>query len=99
MALIVLRFLLLASLIIPSIALSDQAKNGNARTQCEVKPGGSSEIDDVPAILDALTTCGSGGRVTFTNHTYYINSVMNTTWLDDVEIDLQGTLLVSKELI
>ncbi|RAH52084.1 exopolygalacturonase B [Aspergillus piperis CBS 112811] len=98
MALIVLKVLFLASLIIPSIALSDQARNGGARTKCEVKPGGSSEIDDVPAILNALTTCGSGGRVTFTNHTYYINSVMNTTWLDDVEIDLQGTLLWSTNI-
>lgn len=96
MAPIALKILLFTSLIVPSISLSDQARNGHARTICEVKPGGSSEIDDVPAIVDALTTCGSGGRVIFSNNTYHINSVMNTIWLDDVEIDLQGTLLVNK---
>ena len=89
--------ILFLSLIVPTLSLSDLARNGQARSQCVVSPSNSSDIDDVPAILDALTTCGSGGRVTFINSTYHINSVMNTSWLNDVEIDLQGTLLVSKQ--
>ncbi|PYH93851.1 galacturan 1,4-alpha-galacturonidase B [Aspergillus ellipticus CBS 707.79] len=93
-----LLIFLLVLLIIPSFSLSDKARNGSPRSQCVVTPSGSSEIDDVPAILDALTTCGSGGRVVFTNHRYHINSVMNTTWLDDVEIYLQGTLLWSTNI-
>lgn len=84
----------IASLIAPAFGLSDTTKSGRARATCVVPAGNSTAVDDVPAILDALTTCGNGGRVSFSNTTYHINSVMNTTWLDDVEIDLQGTLLV-----
>ncbi|OOF91849.1 glycoside hydrolase family 28 protein [Aspergillus carbonarius ITEM 5010] len=90
--------ILFLSLIVPTLSLSDLARNGQARSQCVVSPSNSSDIDDVPAILDALTTCGSGGRVTFINSTYHINSVMNTSWLNDVEIDLQGTLLWSTDI-
>ena len=79
-----------------TFGLSDLTKSGNVRSQCVVTAGNSTEIDDVPAILQALEECGNGGRVSFSNTTYHINSVMNTTWLDDVEIDIKGTLLVMK---
>lgn len=61
---------------------------------CVVEPGGSNLTDDTPAILDAFDKCGHGGRVVFLNTTYHVNSVMDTTDLEDCEIDLHGTLLV-----
>lgn len=62
---------------------------------CTVQSGGSKSIDDAPAVLEAFHECGHGGRVVFANTTYHINSVMKTTGLEDCQVDLYGTLLVS----
>lgn len=61
---------------------------------CTVEAGGSSSIDDAPAILNAFEECGRGGTIKFENTTYHVNSVMSTTGLEDCDIDLQGTLKV-----
>ena len=66
----------------------------DSRKTCTVQPSGTNATDDTPAIVEAFQECGRGGTVQFLNSTYYVNSVMNITWLDDCEIDLQGTLLV-----
>jgi hypothetical protein len=50
--------------------------------------------DDVPAIIDAFRFCGKNGTINFLNETYSIQSVMNTTGLENCVIDLKGTLLV-----
>lgn len=63
-------------------------------TVCVVPAAGNSSIDDTPAVLKAFDECGHGGKILFENTTYHINSVMNTTGLENVEIDLRGTLLV-----
>ena len=66
----------------------------NGTKECVVKPhpkGG----DSVPAILNAFRECGQNGKITFLNETYNINTVMTTTGLNNVEVDIQGTLLVS----
>lgn len=63
--------------------------------RCTVPASGSNATDDAPAIVEAFKRCGRGGVVEFLNETYYVNSVMNITWLKDCEIDLKGTLLVS----
>ncbi|KAJ5642881.1 uncharacterized protein N7484_005388 [Penicillium longicatenatum] len=65
---------------------------------CTVPAAGSTSIDDTPAILDAFSKCGRGGKIIFTNTTYHIQSVMNTTGLQDCEVDLQGTLLWSTNI-
>lgn len=65
-----------------------------ARKTCLVHPGGTNTTDDAPAILDAFRSCGRHGRVVFANATYHVNSVLDIAWLDDVEIDLWGTLEV-----
>lgn len=75
---------------------------GECRKSCTVKSGGSNATDDAPAIIQAFRECGRNANVVFESTTYYVNSVMNISWLDDVEIDLQGTLLVasfSEELL
>lgn len=64
------------------------------RAVCTVEAGGSNSTDDAPAIISAFKECGQGGTVKFSNTTYYVNSVMEITGLDDCEIDLQGTLQV-----
>lgn len=64
---------------------------------CVVQPGLNS-TDSAPAIIQAFEECGhndagSRGTVVFTNQTYTVKSVMNTTGLSNVNVDLQGTLL------
>ncbi|KAI1076246.1 glycoside hydrolase family 28 protein [Whalleya microplaca] len=54
--------------------------------------------DAAPAIIEAFRRCGhnppeSRGKVVFRNETYTVKSVLNTTGLSNVDIDLQGTLL------
>lgn len=63
---------------------------------CAVPAAGSEAIDDAPAVLEAFRECGGGGKILFQNTTYHINSVMNTTGLENCEIDLRGTLLVNQ---
>ncbi|POS77594.1 polygalacturonase [Diaporthe helianthi] len=60
---------------------------------CTVKAGGSNATDDAPAIIEAFRECSQDATVIFEPTTYHINSVMNVTWLQNVKIDLQGTLL------
>ena len=65
------------------------------RKTCTVEASGTNATDDAPAIISAFQECGQGGKVVFENTTYYVNSIMNTTGLNDVEVDLKGTLLVN----
>jgi hypothetical protein len=68
---------------------------GIPRRTCIIPATGKNTGDDAPAIIDAFKQCGYGGRVIFQPTTYYINTVMNISWLEDVEIDIYGTLEVS----
>lgn len=76
------------------VALASAIGDKNTPKTCIVPAAGNSSIDDTPAVLQAFSDCGHGGRILLQNTTYHINSVMNTTGLEDVEIDLRGTLLV-----
>jgi hypothetical protein len=68
------------------------------RKVCAVSSGGSNATDDAPAILTAFDNCGRGGTVLFKeNTTYYVNTVMNVSGLQDCYIDLRGTLVVSRD--
>jgi hypothetical protein len=63
---------------------------------CVVEPAGLK--DSAPAIVQAFQDCGHNngaerGRVVFKNETYHVKSVMNTTGLHNVDIDLHGKLL------
>jgi galacturan 1,4-alpha-galacturonidase len=64
---------------------------------CTVKPSLNGS-DDTPAILQAFSSCGKNGRIIFLNETYHVNTVMNTTGLENVDIDLHGTLLWSTNI-
>ncbi|TEA20729.1 Alpha-L-rhamnosidase rgxB [Colletotrichum sidae] len=73
--------------------ISQKTVDSAGRRTCTVKAGGTNTTDDAPAILDAFERCGRRGRVVFEPTTYHVNSVLNVTWLEDVEVDIQGTLL------
>ncbi|KAG2414607.1 hypothetical protein HFD88_003798 [Aspergillus terreus] len=63
------------------------------RHTCVVPASGSNATDDAPAIIRAFQQCGRGGKVVFKPTTYHVNSVMNITGLEDVDIDIRGELL------
>lgn len=62
---------------------------------CVVEP--CQDGDSAPAIEEAFNVCGRNptgrGKVVFLNETYNVQSVMNTTYLENVDVDLRGTLL------
>ncbi|KIK65770.1 glycoside hydrolase family 28 protein [Collybiopsis luxurians FD-317 M1] len=63
---------------------------------CVVTPAPNGR-DSAPAIIDAFKRCGHNsrgrrGKVVFTNDTYTVATVMNTTGLSNVDVDLKGTL-------
>lgn len=62
--------------------------------ECSIKSSGSNATDDAPAILEAFHECGRNGRVIFEPTTYYVNSIMNISWLENVDIEIHGKLLV-----
>ncbi|KAI8187521.1 Alpha-L-rhamnosidase rgxB [Colletotrichum sp. SAR 10_65] len=63
-------------------------------TQCVVPANGDGS-DDTPAILAAFDKCKTDGHIVFENATYHIGQVMKTTDLDNVKIDIKGTLLTT----
>jgi galacturan 1,4-alpha-galacturonidase len=61
---------------------------------CEVAGGTS---DDGPAIAAALSTCNNGGTVVL-DKTYTLATVLQTTALNNVAIQLTGTIKLSPEI-
>lgn len=55
--------------------------------------------DDTPQILDAFKQCGKDGRIVFSEGTYNIRQVMNTTDLRNCDIDILGTFVWSGDNI
>lgn len=70
-----------------ALSLTTFAVVASARQVCNVVHGGD---DDGPAIIKAFQQCAKNGRVTLDKF-YSVNSVLLTTGLDDVEIELSGT--------
>jgi polygalacturonase len=58
---------------------------------CEVQSGDPTG-DDTTAVLSAFASCKQDGHILFKNTTYYIQQAMNTTGLQNVDIELLGTL-------
>lgn len=71
------------------------ARPDSPRKTCTVKASGTNATDDAPAIISAFNECGHGGDIVFKATTYYINSALNISGLEDVDIDIQGKLLVN----
>jgi hypothetical protein len=81
------------------IALTRASAGRLPSRTCVVPASGTNETDDAPAIISAFKRCGRGGKVIFQPTTYYVNSVMNISWLQDVDIDLRGNLLVRQSTV
>ncbi|KAG9944207.1 pectin lyase-like protein, partial [Aureobasidium melanogenum] len=87
---------LIAALSVPAIAIAQTVVTVPERV-CIVEPCANGG-DSAPAIIEAFEKCGhneapSRGKVVFRNETYNIHSVMNTTGLKNVDVDLNGLLL------
>ncbi|KAF2103938.1 pectin lyase-like protein [Rhizodiscina lignyota] len=52
-------------------------------------------VDDTPSILQAFELCGINGSVIFTENTFHINQIMNTTNLQNCDVTLAGELQFS----
>lgn len=92
----------LFALSVSSVTCNDSKPQGpnpgvKDKKTCTIKPSLDGS-DDTPAILKAFDSCGKNGRVVFINETYHVDTVMNTTGLENVDIDLYGTLLWSANI-
>ncbi|KAL2826399.1 pectin lyase fold/virulence factor [Aspergillus cavernicola] len=63
------------------------------RAVCTPTAGGSSSINDVPAIVDSIASCGNGGTIVIpVGSTYYLNSVLDLDGCAGCEIQIEGLL-------
>lgn len=65
------------------------------RRACIVTPDPNGG-DDAPTLVQALSDCREQGHVILPGPKYHIDSVMNTTGLRDVKIDIYGVLQVCR---
>lgn len=101
MAVIFLTSLVAIALILVADVLSDSTRQDRGGRHCVVQHTG--DHDAAHAIQAAFADCGyntvdARGKVVFLNETYHVQSFMNTTYLQNVDIELQGTLLWSKDI-
>lgn len=63
------------------------------RAACTPVAGGSSSIDDVPAIATAIQSCGDGGTIVIpAGTTYNLNSVLDFTGCENCDFQIEGLL-------
>ncbi|KAK3327514.1 polygalacturonase-like protein [Cercophora scortea] len=66
----------------------------SARESTEVSArSAAAAVDDTPQILDAFKQCGTDGTVIFSEGTFNIRQVMNTTALRNCSIEIHGTFV------
>ncbi|OQE19412.1 hypothetical protein PENSTE_c015G06691 [Penicillium steckii] len=74
----------------------------NENTTCTLYPESLNHngdpVDDVPSIHQAFNQCGNDGTVVFSNHTFNINSILNTTNLANCDVLLRGELRFSDDI-
>ncbi|KAL2835991.1 pectin lyase fold/virulence factor [Aspergillus pseudoustus] len=86
-----LRTAALLSLVGASFAIPSRVEH--ARAVCTPTAGGSASTDDVPAIVDALSSCGDGGTIVFPEGTtYYLNSALDLAGCSGCDIQIEGLL-------
>jgi len=65
---------------------------------CVVETHGDGVTDDSPYILSAFHECNDGGHVLFPqDSTYLIGTAMDWTFLNHIDIDIQGKILFSND--
>jgi galacturan 1,4-alpha-galacturonidase len=77
-----------------SLARPDASNTLKARAStCTPTAGGSSSIDDVPAITSAIASCGDGGTIVIpSGTTYYLNSVLDFAGCIGCDFQVEGLL-------
>ena len=80
-----------------SLALPDKVRHHHARaSSCTPAAGGSTSIDDVPAITSAIASCGKGGTIVIpAGVTYYLKSPLDFAGCVGCDFQLEGTLKFS----
>ncbi|PSN61898.1 polygalacturonase [Corynespora cassiicola Philippines] len=63
-----------------------------------IVPASNNGEDDSPAILAAFEKCRTNALIVFQNTTYHIGTVMKFTDLENVNIEIHGTLLWSTDI-
>ncbi|KAK5175095.1 uncharacterized protein LTR77_000232 [Saxophila tyrrhenica] len=61
--------------------------------KCVVEACNDPSKDDAPAIRRAFQQCHEDAHVLFENSTYYVHTVLNTTGLRNVDVEVKGTLM------
>ncbi|KAI1185938.1 glycoside hydrolase family 28 protein [Nemania serpens] len=80
---------------IASSAMLPPSKVVERAATCTPKAGGSSSIDDVPAIQSAIAACPSGTIVIPPSSTYYVNSVFSFKGCKGCTLQVEGLLKVA----
>ncbi|KAL3457956.1 pectin lyase fold/virulence factor [Aspergillus heterothallicus] len=75
------------------VALATPSRVEHARAVCTPAAGGSGDIDDVPAIVSAISSCGNGGTIVFPEgRTYYLNTALDLAGCSNCDIQIEGLL-------
>ncbi|EJU00154.1 hypothetical protein DACRYDRAFT_127566 [Dacryopinax primogenitus] len=82
--------LLLLPLLLNLLSLAVSASVVKVHRMCHVVPVGKGG-DDGPSILSAFNQCGQNGKIVLDQY-YSVNTVLNTTGLNNVHIELSGVL-------
>lgn len=86
--------MLLNILLLTLYAIGAAANEKRREYVCTIAASGTNLTDDAPAIRAAFKECKSNARIVFTPTTYYINTELDIRGLENVDIDIQGELLV-----
>lgn len=92
-----LQGLIRLSVAFDGYSLVASLQDRSAVRRCVV-PAKNDGTDDSPAILAVFCNCKRDSEIVFQNTTYNIAQVMNVTGLENVKIEVHGTLLWSKDI-
>lgn len=92
-----LQWLIPYSLAFDGSSLAESLQGRSALRRCVV-PAKGDGTDDSVAILEAFCDCQRDSEIVFQNTTYNIAKVMNVTNLENVKIEVHGTLVWSEDI-
>jgi galacturan 1,4-alpha-galacturonidase len=77
----------------------DQVSSLSEQETCKPVSARNSSVDDVPAIREALSTCGNGGTIIISaGETFTIRSPLDFSNCSACDFQIEGTLKVSEDL-
>ena len=90
---------LLCFVLLASSATLGQASKLTKQDTCTPSSAGNSSVDDVPAIMEALSICGNGGTIIIpAGETFMIGSPLDFGNCSACYFQIEGTLKVSDDL-